>query len=280
MGSPDIQKRKEYNGHEMIRRNYIRFAAGAMILIVALSVARYSAQTAVSQVPVYGYQVVHTYPHDPTAFTQGLIFLDGVLYESTGLNNRSSLRKVQLETGKVLQQQQVPGEYFAEGLVNWGPDLLQLTWRSKIGFVYDRATFAVKRRFSYTGEGWGLTKDSARIILSDGSSTLRFLDPKTLQQTGSLNVSDRGRPVTEINELEYVQGEIWANIWQTERIARISPFTGNVGGWIDLKGLLKPAEKTSADVLNGIAYDSATNRIFVTGKLWPKLFEIKLVPPK
>jgi glutamine cyclotransferase len=280
MDSPDIQKRKEYNGHEMIRRNYIRFAAGAMFLIVALSVARNSAQTAVSQVPVYGYQVVHTYPHDPTAFTQGLIFLDGVLYESTGLNNRSSLRKVQLETGKVLQQQQVPGEYFAEGLVNWGPDLLQLTWRSKIGFVYDRATFAVKRRFSYTGEGWGLTKDSARIILSDGSSTLRFLDPKTLQQTGSLNVSDRGRPVTEINELEYVQGEIWANIWQTERIARISPFTGNVGGWIDLKGLLKPAEKTSADVLNGIAYDSATNRIFVTGKLWPKLFEIKLVSPK
>jgi glutamine cyclotransferase len=264
----------------MIRRNYIRSAAGVVVLVVALSVARYSAQTAVSQIPVYGYQVIHTYPHDPSAFTQGLIFLDGVLYESTGLNNRSSLRKVQLETGKVLQQQQVPGEYFAEGLVDWGPDLLQLTWRSKIGFVYDRATFAVKRRFSYTGEGWGLTRDSARIILSDGSSTLRFLDPKTLQQTGSLNVSDRGRPVTEINELEYVQGEIWANIWQTERIARISPFTGNVGGWIDLKGLLKPAEKTSADVLNGIAYDSATNRIFVTGKLWPKLFEIKLVSPK
>jgi glutamine cyclotransferase len=264
----------------MIRRNDIRFAAGAIVLIVAVSVSRYFAQTAVSQTPVYGYQVVHTYPHDPAAFTQGLIFLDGVLYESTGLNNRSSLRKVQLETGKVLQQQQVPGEYFAEGLVNWGPDLLQLTWRSKIGFVYDRATFAVKRRFSYTGEGWGLTRDSARIILSDGSSTLRFLDPKTLQPTGSLNVSDRGRPISDINELEYVQGEIWANIWQTERIARISPFTGNVGGWIDLKGLLKPAEKSSADVLNGIAYDPATNRIFVTGKLWPKLFEIRLVSPR
>jgi glutamine cyclotransferase len=280
MGSPDNRKRKEYNGHEMIQRNYIRWTIGALIIVIALSIARYSAQTTAPQIPVYGYQVVHTYPHDPSAFTQGLIFLNGVLYESTGLNNRSSIRKVQLETGKVLQQQQVPGEYFAEGLVDWGPDLLQLTWRSKIGFVYDRGTFAVKRRFSYTGEGWGLTKDSARIILSDGSATLRFLEPKTLQQTGSLNVSDRGRPVTEINELEYIQGEIWANIWQTDRIARISPFTGNVGGWIDLKGLLKPAEKASADVLNGIAYDPATNRIFVTGKLWPKLFEIKIVPAK
>ena len=264
----------------MIRRNYITLAAGAVVLVAALSVAQYSAQTTSPQIPVYGYQVIHTYPHDPSAFTQGLIFLDGVLYESTGLNNRSSLRKVQLETGKVLQQQQVPGEYFAEGLVNWGPDLFQLTWTSKIGFVYDRTTFAVKRRFSYTGEGWGLTKDAARIILSDGSATLRFLDPKTLQQTGSLNVSDRGRPVKDLNELEYVQGEIWANIWQTDRIARISPFTGIVGSWIDLKGLLKPAEKSEADVLNGIAYDPATNRIFVTGKLWPKLFEIKLVAPK
>ena len=264
----------------MYRRNYIRFAARALSVVAVLFAARYSAQTSAVQIPVYGYQVIHTYPHDPAAFTQGLIFLDGVLYESTGLNNRSSLRKVQLETGKVLQQQQVPGEYFAEGLVNWGPDLLQLTWRSKIGFVYDRATFSIKRRFTYMGEGWGLTKDSGRIILSDGSATLRFLDPRTLQQTGSLNVSDRGRPVTELNELEYVQGEIWANIWQTDRIARISPFTGNVDGWIDLKGLLKPEEKASADVLNGIAYDSATNRIFVTGKLWPKLFEIKLIAPK
>jgi glutamine cyclotransferase len=155
-----------------------------------------------------------------------------------------------------------------------------MTWHSKIGFVYDRSTFSLKRRFSYTGEGWGLTKDSSRIIMSDGSATLRFLDPKTLQQTGTLNVTDRGRPVMELNELEYIQGEIWANIWQTDRIARISPFTGIVSGWIDLKGLLKPAEKSSADVLNGIAYDPSTNRIFVTGKLWPRLFEIKLVVPK
>jgi len=265
-----------------MRRDYLQAATALLLLATALSVSLYSTttQSGAPQIPIYRYQIVHTYPHDPSAFTQGLIFLDGVLYESTGLNNRSSLRKVQLETGKVLQQQQVPGEYFAEGLVNWGSDLLQLTWTSKIGFVYDRATFTVKRRFAYAGEGWGLTKDSARIILSDGSSRLRFLDPKTLQQTGSLNVTDRGRPVTELNELEYVQGEIWANIWQTDRIARISPFTGIVAGWIDLSGLLKPADKASADVLNGIAYDSATNRIFVTGKLWPKLFEIKLVASK
>jgi glutaminyl-peptide cyclotransferase len=266
----------------MNRRNYIPIAAGVLFLAASVSVSRHSvsAQAPSRQVPVYGYQVIHTYPHDPSAFTQGLIFLDGVLYESTGLNNRSSLRKVQLETGKILQQQQVPGEYFAEGLVNWGQDLLQLTWRSKIGFVYDRTTFAVKRRFSYSGEGWGLTKDPARIILSDGTSTLRFLDPKTLQQTGSLKVTDRGNPVTELNELEYIQGEIWANIWQTDRIARISPFTGIVSSWVDLKGLLKPSEKASADVLNGIAYDPSTNRIFVTGKLWPKLFEIRIVAPK
>ena len=266
----------------MNRRNYLSGVAGFFLLLAASSVSLHSSttQTSAAPVPVYRYQVVHSYPHDPSAFTQGLIFLDGVLYESTGLNNRSTLRKVQLETGKILQQQQVPGEYFAEGLVNWGPDLLQLTWTSKVGFVYDRATFTVKRRFNYTGEGWGLTKDSARIILSDGTSRLRFLDPKTLQQTGSLNVTDRGRPVTELNELEYVQGEIWANIWQTDRIARISPFTGFVTGWIDLSGLLKPAERSSTDVLNGIAYDPAANRIFITGKLWPKLFEIKLVPPK
>jgi glutamine cyclotransferase len=264
----------------MIRRDYLRTSIGALLLAAALTFAMYSlsAQTSPSRTPLFGYKVIHTYPHDPAAFTQGLIFLDGVLYESTGLNNRSSLRKVQLETGKVLQQQPVAGEYFAEGLVNWGTDLLQLTWKSNVGFVYDRSTFALKRRFSYTGEGWGLTKDSGRIILSDGSSTLRFLDPQTLQQTGKLNVSDQGRPVVELNELEYVQGEIWANIWQTDRIARISPFTGTVAGWIDLKGLLTPAERGSADVLNGIAYDAAANRIFVTGKLWPKLFEIKIVP--
>jgi glutamine cyclotransferase len=270
----------------MIRRHYIQASLGALVAASVICFGIYSkaaqvgAQTATAATPVYGYQVVHTYPHDPSAFTQGLIFLDGVLYESTGLNNRSSVRKVQLESGKVLQQQPVSSEYFAEGLVNWGTELFQLTWTSKIGFVYDRSTFALKRRFTYTGEGWGLTKDDGRIIMSDGSATLRFLDPKTLQQTGTLNVTDHGRPVVELNELEYIRGDIWANIWQTDRIARISPFTGSVVSWIDLKGLLTPNEKASADVLNGIAFDPATNRIFVTGKLWPKLFEIKVVAAK
>jgi len=266
----------------MNRRDYLKVSIGLLLLAATLSFALYStnAQTTSAATPIYGYKVVRTYPHDPTAFTEGLFYLDGALYESTGLNNRSSIRKVNLESGKVIQQKAVSSEYFGEGIVNWGPDLLQLTWKSQIGFVYDRATFSVKRRFSYTGEGWALTKDSARIIMSDGTATLRFLDPQTQKQTGKLNVTDRGRPVTNLNELEYINGEIWANIWQTDRIARISPFNGNVAAWIDMKGLLTATEKASADVLNGIAYDPATNRTFVTGKFWPKLFEIKLVAPK
>lgn len=262
----------------MIRRDYIRAAIGALLVVAALSFALYSlAQVPAPATPVYTYKVVHAYPHDTGAFTEGLFYLDGVLYESTGLNNHSTVRKVQLETGKVLQQQVVPPEYFGEGIVNWGSDIFQLTWKSQVGFVYDRATFATKRKFSYPGEGWALTKDASRIIMDDGTSTIRFLDPQTLQQTGKLNVTDHGQPVTQLNELEYIDGEIWANIWQTDRIARISTFTGNVVGWIDLKGLLTPAEKASADVLNGIAYDPATKRIFVTGKNWPKLFEIKII---
>ena len=256
----------------MIRRHYITASIAALLVTASLFLAQVPARPT----PVYEYQVVHSFPHDKTAFTEGLFYLDGVLYESTGLNGHSTVRKVQLETGKVLQQQTVPSEYFGEGIVNWGSELVQLTWQSHVGFVYDRATFSTKRKFSYPGEGWALTKDSGRIIMDDGTSTLRFLDPQTLKQTGKLNVTDQGRPVAQLNELEYINGEIWANIWQTDRIARISPFTGNVSGWIDMRGLLTPAEKASADVLNGIAYDSARNRIFVTGKYWPKLFEIKV----
>ena len=266
----------------MNRRHIIRIVIGVVLVAAALSLNLHSAVTQLrsTPTPVYTYQVVHTYPHDPTAFTQGLFYLDGDLYESTGLNGRSSVRRVKLETGKVIQQQAVSADYFAEGFVNWDSELFQLTWQSQIGFVYDRKSFALKRKFTYTGQGWGLTKDPGRIIMSDGTAKLRFLDPKTLMQTGSLNVTDQGRPVTELNELEYISTEIWANVWQTDRIARISPFTGNVVSWVDLKGLLTPGEKANADVLNGIAYDSATNRIFVTGKLWPKLFEIKVGPPK
>ena len=228
--------------------------------------------------PVYTYKVVKTYPHDPGAFTQGLIFLDGFLYEGTGLNGRSTLRKVKLETGKVLQQTKIDEQFFGEGITDWGSTLVQITWQTGVGFVWDRATFQRKREFKYSGEGWGLTHDTQRLIMSDGSPVLRFLDPKTLSETGRLVVMDGRRPLANLNELEWVKGEIWANIWQTERIARIAPETGKVTGWIDLTGLLSDADNHNVDVMNGIAYDAKQDRLFVTGKLWPKIFELKIVP--
>lgn len=230
------------------------------------------------EAPVFGYRVIHTYAHDPQAFTQGLIYLDGVLYESTGQYGQSSVRKVKLETGQVLKVVSIPAQYFGEGLTEWKSNLIQLTWKTGTGFVYDRETFARKSTFVYGGEGWGLTHDAARLIQSDGSSTLRFINPDTLRQIGSLPVTDGGNAVDQLNELEYIKGEIYANIWQTDRIAVISPKTGQVLRWIDLTGLLPAADrKGHEDVLNGIAYDAATDRIFVTGKWWPKLFEIKVV---
>ena len=238
------------------------------------------AQSKPSKAPVSGYQIVKTYPHDRSAFTQGLQYVDGVLYEGTGQNGRSGIRKVKLETGEILQQQPLDSKYFGEGITVWGDTIVQLTWQSEIGFVYDKATFKQIKTFTYTGEGWGLTHDGARLIMSDGAArgALRFFDPKTLKETGSLVVRDAGRPVDDLNELEFVKGEILANVWQTPRIARISLKTGQVTGWIDLTGLLNPNEATGADVLNGIAYDAAGDRLFVTGKYWPKVFEIKIVP--
>lgn len=226
--------------------------------------------------PTYGYQVVRSYPHDRSAFTQGLFFRDGMLYEGTGLNGRSGIRKVRLETGEVLKIQPLSAEYFGEGITEWNGKIVQLTWRAGIGFVYDLNTFEQQRTFSYQGEGWGLTHDSTRIIMSDGSADLRFLDPVALKEIGRITVHDENGPVKELNELEYVKGEIFANVWQTERIARISPTDGRVVGWIDLHGLLTPAERAGTDVMNGIAYDAADDRLFVTGKLWPRLFEIRL----
>ncbi len=227
------------------------------------------------------YRIVHTYPHDPQAYTQGLVFVDGHLYESTGLNGRSSLRMVDLETGRVLQSAGVPSQYFAEGLAPWGSTLVQLTWQSHVAFVYDRFSFRLLRTLHYDGEGWGLTEDGRSLILSDGTATLHFLDPQTLREVRHVVVKDRGAPVTELNELEYVRGQIYANVWHTGRIARISPATGQVLGWIDLTGLLAPGEVSDPEaVLNGIAYDAARDRLFVTGKLWPKLFEIKVVPQR
>jgi glutaminyl-peptide cyclotransferase len=227
--------------------------------------------------PVYGYRIVNTYPHDPRAYTQGLIYRDGFLYESTGLNGRSTLRKVQLETGEVLQQERVDQNYFAEGLADWNGRLIQLTWQSSVGFVYDLSSFRLQSTFRYSGEGWGLTHDQSRLILSDGTDTLRFLDPVTFMERGRLAVRDGNAPVELLNELEYVRGEIYANVWHTNRIARISPVSGRVVGWIDLTGLLSKVYQLDAEaVLNGIAYDAERNRLFVTGKLWPKLFEITL----
>lgn len=228
--------------------------------------------------PTYTYKVIRTYPHDHEAFTQGLIYMDGVLYEGTGLNGKSSIRKVALETGKVLQKKDNEYQYFGEGLTNWGSELIQLTWQSGVAFVWDRATFQLKKTFKYGGEGWGLTHDGKQLILSDGTPVLRYLEPATFAEKGRLVVLEGRRPVQNINELEWVKGEIWGNIWQQDRIARIDPKTGQVIGWIDLRGLLKPNETEGTDVLNGIAYDAKGDRLFVTGKLWPKLFEVKIVP--
>jgi glutamine cyclotransferase len=226
------------------------------------------------------YRVVRAYPHDRGAFTQGLLWLDGYLYEGTGLNGRSGIRKVQLETGRVVQQQSIAQQFFGEGVAVFGSSLYQLTWQNGVAFVYDRATFKLQKQFTYTGEGWGLTSDGRRLIMSDGTEYLRFLDPATFRETGRVRVTDAGRPVTQLNELEYIRGEVYANVWQTDRIARINPNTGRVNSWIDLSGLLSVLERPGVDVLNGIAYDPQGDRLFVTGKLWPRVFEIKVAPKR
>ena len=210
-------------------------AAGALSLPLV-------AQRRTSPTPVSKYKVVKSYPHDRSAFTQGLVYLDGVLYEGTGLHGQSGIRKVKLETGEVLQQRPLDARYFGEGIVVWGKSIVQLTWQSEVGFVYDLATFAPQKTFEYKGEGWGLTHDGKQIIMSDGSSALRFLDPQSLKETGRITVRDNGVPVKDLNELEFVRGEILANVWQQHRIARISPKTGDITGWIDLTGLLSPSE--------------------------------------
>jgi glutaminyl-peptide cyclotransferase len=228
--------------------------------------------------PEYNYEVVHVYPHDPFAFTEGLLYQDGYLLESTGLKEESSIRKVRLETGEVVQKYDLPGAFFGEGIVRWKDRLIQLTYQTQVGFVYDFAGFRELRRFYYPGEGWALTTDGVRLIMSDGTPQIRFWDPETLAETGRLTVTDAGRPVTYINELEWIKGEIYANVWQTDRIARIDPASGRVVGWIDLTGLLPDSDRIPrfTDWLNGIAYDTAGDRLFVTGKRWPKLFEIRL----
>jgi glutaminyl-peptide cyclotransferase len=234
-----------------------------------------------SAVPVYGYRIVKTYPHDPGAFTQGLIYKDGYLYEGTGLHGRSSLRKVDLETGRVLKVHALPGKYFGEGIALCRNQLFQLTYRSNIGFIYDR-DFRQIGQFAYPTEGWGITCSRGRLIMSDGTAVLRWLDSNSFKIIKQLTVTEQGRPVPYLNELEIVKGEILANVWGTDFIARISPESGKVTGWIDLSGLSGqlPGGSAPLDVLNGIAYDERGDRLFLTGKFWPKVFEIKLFRKK
>ncbi|HEX7639733.1 MAG TPA: glutaminyl-peptide cyclotransferase [Burkholderiaceae bacterium] len=270
----------------------LRILTGAAALAAALALAVPAPATAAAPaasaaaaggaeapIPVYGYKVVHAYPHDLNAFTEGLFYDHGYLYESTGLEGRSSVRKVRLETGQVVQRADLPPQFFGEGITAWDGRLIGLTWKSQMGYVLTLDGFDTLGQFGYPGEGWGLTHDDREVIMSDGTPDIRFLDPKTLVETHRIHVTAQGRPVDQINELEWVEGEIYANIWQTDRIARIDPKTGRVLGWIDLAGLLPKADviPQHTDVLNGIAYDAAGKRLFVTGKMWPKLFEIRLV---
>jgi glutamine cyclotransferase len=228
-------------------------------------------------VPTYGYEVVHVFPHDPQAFTQGFVFHEGNFLESTGEVGRSSLRRAEIETGRVIQKVDVPPPYFAEGITLLNGKIYQLTWQHQMGFIYDALTFEQVGKFTYVGEGWGLGNDGQSLILSDGTNQIRFLDPNTFLVKKTLAVLDAQAPIEEINEIEYVQGEIYANIWHANRIARINPQTGSVVGWIDLTGILPRGEVSDEEaVLNGVAFDNASGRLFVTGKLWPKVFEIRL----
>ena len=225
----------------------------------------------------YSYDVVKSWPHDREAFTQGLVFHAGSLIESTGLNGRSTLREVDLETGRALKQVTLAPAYFAEGVAVIGSQVVQLTWQNRKGFVYDVDTFQLLQEFAYEGEGWGLTTDGSALIISDGTSRIRFLDPAGFAVTRTVEVTMDGKPVDHLNELEFIQGEIFANVWQTDDVVRIDPATGSVRGVIDFSGLLPPQERRpDTDVLNGIAYDPKKDRLFVTGKRWPRLFEVRL----
>ncbi len=235
----------------------------------------------ISNSKTYSYKIVNSYPHDRQAFTQGLVYEDGILYEGTGRNGYSELRKVDLATGRVLHRLKLSDEFFGEGITIFGDKIIQLTYLSNVGFVYKKETFELLREFDYPTPGWGITNDGKHLIMSDGTQKLYFLDAETFKQVRHIEVYDWGVSVWHLNELEYIEGKIYANVWPTERIAMISPKTGQVISWIDLRGLLSQKDyDMQVDVLNGIAYDKAKGRLFVTGKHWPKLFEIKLIPSK
>lgn len=258
-------------------------------LFIVLAVAMFSARpigfaawqaAPTAALPLSTYTVVKSYPHDPNAFTQGLQFVDGVFYEGTGLNGRSTIRRVQVDTGEVLQRRDLSSQHFGEGITVFKGELFQLTWQSKLAFVYDAKGFAERRVLRYTGEGWGLTNDGTNLIMSDGTEFLRILDPATFAEKKRVRVTAAGTALKNLNELEWVRGEVFANVWQTDYVARIDPATGTVKGYIDFRGLLSARERQNTDVLNGIAYDAAGDRLFVTGKLWPRVFEVKVVPKK
>lgn len=264
---------------EIIARSPI--PRGRLLLLLLIGVVVSLSYSLLSPPPDPGpeYTIINTYPHDPEAFTQGLFFHNGRLYEGTGLRGQSTVRIVELETGEITRIHHMPPEYFGEGIALLGPNIIQVTWQSRVGFVYDRHSLQVLDTFSISTEGWGLTYDGTSLILSDGTPTLHFLDPETFQETRTIEVYDGDEPVRLINELEYIDGEVYANIWKTDLIARIDPLSGSVNGWLDLSGLKEHIEdRSSIDVLNGIAYDDQSGHLFVTGKLWPLMFEIELTP--
>lgn len=261
----------------MSRPATVPIAGFAVGLFGLLGLALGLAAAGLADAPRAGYRVVASYPHDPDAFTQGLVFIDGVLVEGTGLNGRSSLRRVELATGRVLQQVDLPAQWFGEGVTALGDELVQLTWRDGVGLRYDRASLTPIGEFPLAGEGWGLTHDGTHWILSDGSDILFWLDPRDGRELRRVRVHDGLRAVSRLNELEYIDGEVWANLWQRDEIARIDPASGQVLGYLDLAGL-RPADARGPDaVLNGIAWDAATRRLFVTGKLWPRVYQIEPV---
>jgi glutamine cyclotransferase len=272
---------QQNSGAIFVNRSSKLFAAGLIAVsaavFVLLSVLFGNGDTP----EIWGYKIVNTFDHDREAFTQGLVFEDGYLYEGTGLFGSSTLRKVELETGNVVQTHELAAEFFGEGITIYADNIIQLTLESKVGFVYSKETFELLRQFSYATEGWGITHDGKHLIMSDGTPMLYFLDPETFAQTDKIMVCEQDTLVWGLNELEYVDGQIYANVWPTERIARIDPQTGQIIGWIDMKGLADGQNDGDLDaVLNGIAYDPVNKRLFVTGKNWPKLFEIKLTGPK
>lgn len=252
-------------------------------LLALFTLCLASSAYAQSAIPVYGYKVLHTYPHDTGAYTEGFFYLNGYFYEGTGTVGQSSVRKVDIKTGEVVQQAHLPPPDYGEGIVAWKHKLIELTWQSHHGYIYDLDSFKRLGQFDYPGEGWALTENGRDILMSDGTPTIRVLDPETLKQVGHIDVTAAGTPLVNINEVEWVKGQIYANVWLTNRIARIDPASGKVVGWIDLTGLGPKADETadpSNDVLNGIAYDAKHDRLFVTGKRWPLIYEIQLTPPQ